>query len=127
VHAAPKIKLIPDRDKRRPYPLSWDEQARLFRELPGHLSAMALFAVDTGCRDGEICGLRWDWEEPIPVLETSVFIIPDRHVKNGEDRLVVLNKVARSIIDGQRRRPVKMMIGGITGWLDEGFQLVSTP
>ena len=24
-------------------------------------------------------------------------------------------------------RPVKMMIGGITGWLDEGFQLVSTP
>lgn len=22
-------------------------------------------------------------------------------------------------------RPVKMMIGGITGWLDEGFQLVS--
>ena len=27
----------------------------------------------------------------------------------------------------QLRRPMKMMIGGITGWLDEGFQLVSTP
>ncbi len=65
---------------------------------------MALFAVNTGCRDGEICRLRWDWEEPIPVLETSVFIVPDRHVKNGEDRLVVLNKVARSVIDGQRRK-----------------------
>ncbi len=25
------------------------------------------------------------------------------------------------------KRPVKMMIGGVTGWLDEGFQLVSTP
>lgn len=24
-------------------------------------------------------------------------------------------------------RPVKMMIGGITGWVDEGFQLVSDP
>jgi hypothetical protein len=44
LHVAPKIKLIPDRDKRRPYPLSWDEQARLLRELPGHLAAMALFA-----------------------------------------------------------------------------------
>lgn len=26
----------------------------------------------------------------------------------------------------QLRRPVKIMIGGIAGWLDEGFQLIST-
>ncbi|MGH6634643.1 MAG: site-specific integrase, partial [Gammaproteobacteria bacterium] len=32
--AAPKIKLLPDHNRRRPHPLSWDEQDRLFRELP---------------------------------------------------------------------------------------------
>ena len=45
LQAAPKIKLLPDVEKRQPYPLSWDEQAKLFKELPGHLAAMALFAV----------------------------------------------------------------------------------
>ena len=28
--APPKIKLLPDLHKRRPYPLGWEEQARLF-------------------------------------------------------------------------------------------------
>lgn len=100
--AAPKIKLLPDLDRRRPYPLSWDEQSRLFAELPGHLAAMALFAVNTGCRDGEVCRLRWDWEEDLPGLNTSVFVIPDRFVKNGDDRLVILNRIASRVIDAQR-------------------------
>ena len=56
---APKVRRIPDVNKRKPYPLSWDEQGRLFRELPGHLGEMALFAVNTGCRDSEICRLLW--------------------------------------------------------------------
>jgi len=38
---SPKIKLLPDVDKRQLYPLSWDEQGRLFRELPAHLEEMA--------------------------------------------------------------------------------------
>ncbi len=62
----------------------------------------ALLAVNTGCRDGEICRLRWDWEEELPGLYTSVFVIPDRYVKNGDDRLVVLNRIAGSVIDAQR-------------------------
>ena len=36
--ASPKIKLMPDHDKRQPYPLNWEEQTRLFRELPSHLA-----------------------------------------------------------------------------------------
>ena len=55
----PKVRLLPDTAKRQPYPLSWDEQLQLFRQLPEHLEAMALFAVNTGCRDSEICNLRW--------------------------------------------------------------------
>ena len=34
---------------------------------------MALFAVNTGCRVGEICNLQWEWEQQVPELETSVF------------------------------------------------------
>lgn len=63
---------------------------------------MALFAVNTGCRDGEICRLRWDWEEERPGLDASVFVVPDRYVKNGDDRLVVLNRIAGRVIDAQR-------------------------
>jgi integrase len=100
--SAPKIKLLSDHDKRQPYPLNWEEQARLFKELPGHLAAMALFAVNTGCRDAEVCGLRWDWEVRVPELGTSVFIVPGRLVKNGDDRLIVLNRVAKSVIEAQR-------------------------
>ena len=36
---------------RKPYPLSWDEQRRLFVLLPGSVAQMALFAVNTGCRE----------------------------------------------------------------------------
>jgi integrase len=62
IRSPAKVRLLPNRDKRPPYPLSWDEQTQLFRELPDHLAEMALFAVNTGCRDGEICNLLWDWE-----------------------------------------------------------------
>jgi integrase len=99
---APKLKLLPDTDKRQPYPLSWEEQARLFQALPPHLAAMALFAVNTGCRDGEVCRPRWDWEVRVPELSTSVFIVPGRYVKNGDDRLIVLNRIALSVVEAQR-------------------------
>jgi len=95
---------------RKPYPLSWEEQSVLFAELPAHLQQMALFKVNTGTREQEVCKLRWDWEIYVPELETSVFLIPASFggrnaslgVKNGEDRLVVLNGVAKSVIDKQR-------------------------
>jgi len=101
---APKIRLLPDPDseKRQPYPLSWEEQDRLVRELPPHLAEMMLFSVNTGCRDGEVCNLRWEWEIPVPALQTSVFIIPGQFIKNGDDRLVVLNSIAQSVIESRR-------------------------
>ena len=102
LHAAPNIKLLPKTGQRMPYPLSWSEQAALFRCLPSHLADMALFAVNTGCRDGEVCHLRWDWKVRVPELDTSVFIVPGQKVKNGDDRLVVLNRVARSVVDSRR-------------------------
>jgi integrase len=99
---APKIKLLAVRDARRAYPLSREEQAAFFRELPDHLARMALFKVNTGCREGEVCNLRWDYEVQVPELNTSVFIIPGDKVKNAQDRLVVLNSVAKAVIAEQR-------------------------
>lgn len=99
---APKIKLLSEHDLRKPYPLSWDEQNKLFKELPIHLRKMGLFAVNTGCRSNEICNLKWEWEIKIPELCTSVFLIPSKIVKNNEERLVVLNNIARSIIEEVR-------------------------
>jgi integrase len=125
IASAPKIKLLPDLNKRRPYPLSWEEQDRLFRLLPDHLAQMSLFAVNTGCRVGEICNLKWEWEEPILQLDTSVFLIPGSRVKNGDERLVVLNRVAKSVVESvrgnddthvftYRGRPIQRMLN--TGW-----------
>jgi len=82
--------------------MSWEEQGRLLRELPPHLQRMALFKVNTGCREAEVCNLHWDWEVMVPELHTSVFLIPDAQVKNREERLVVLNRIACSVVEGQR-------------------------
>jgi integrase len=102
LHAPPKIQLLSNKNKRKPYPLSWEEQELLFLELPSHLQKMALFAVNSGCRDAEICNLRWEHEVAVPELNASVFIIPGGGVKNGEDRLVILNRIADIVVNACR-------------------------
>ncbi len=99
----PKIKLLPpDKDKRKPMPLSWEEQRTLFEKLPEHLFSMALFKVNTGTREQEVCNLKWEWEVKVPELNTSIFVIPEEFVKNRSDRVVVLNKVSEKVINAQR-------------------------
>jgi len=99
---APRIKLLPDTNKQQPYPLNWEEQQRLFSNLPSYLAEMALFTVNTGCRSSEVCNLRWDWEVKIPELNTSVFIVPGSFVKNGDERLIILNNIAFSVVQACR-------------------------
>ena len=100
---APKIKLLPEPDLRKPYPLNWDEQQKLFDELPTHLKNMALFAVNTGCRDQEICGLRWAWEvKVVEMPQLLIFIVPGSLVKNGQERLIVCNNTAKKVVEAQR-------------------------
>ncbi len=99
---APKIKLFRQDDQKPPHPLSPEEQIRLLAELPDHLADMALFKVNTGCREAGVCSLSWEWEQEVPALETSVFLIPGQRVKNRLDRLVVLNRVAKTVIEKMR-------------------------
>ena len=74
------------------------EQRLLFSELAPHLARMALFKVNTGTREHEICSLRWSWEVRVSDLEASVFVVPATDVKNGIDRYVVLNRIASSSV-----------------------------
>ena len=109
--AVPAITTTDEKKGKRPeYPLMWEEQQILFKELPSHLHKMALFKVNTGTREQEVCKLEWGWEMFVPELNTSVFVVPSDFggrskrsgVKNREDRVIILNDVASRIVDGQR-------------------------
>jgi integrase len=116
--AAPKIRMYPVTDARRAYPMSLEEQRTLMQELPDHLARMALFKVNTGTREQEVCGLKWEYETKVPELGISVFVVPGQRVKNGDDRLIVLNRVARSVIDSLRGKHPEFVFvrETTTGW-----------
>ena len=42
--------------RRAPYPITWEEQDRLFAKLPARLARMVLFAVNTGLRESNVAG-----------------------------------------------------------------------
>jgi len=92
---------------RRPTRCRGTSRLACSRELPAHLARMALFKVNTGCRDQEVCGLKREWEVAVPELETSVFIIPGNRVKNVDERLVILNRVAKAVVKSVRGQAMK--------------------
>lgn len=111
LEVAPSLsKLDEQTDKRKAYPLTLEQQDYLLRELPEHLKHMVIFKVNTGCREQEVCQLKWQWEIQVPEINASVFLIPSNFggrtgkggVKNKSDRLVVLNKEAKQVIEQQR-------------------------
>jgi integrase len=101
---APMLPRLRQLHQRQSYPLSVAEQRLLFSELDGHLRTMALFKVNTGLRQAEVVNLRWEWEVEIPELQTSIFVIPREYTKFELDRYVVLNRIARSVIESCRGR-----------------------
>ncbi len=83
-------------------PIMWDDQDRLVDELPPHLRAMTLFAINTGARDNVIVNLRWNWICKVPRLNTYYFKIPKEFVKGRVfDRPLILNSVAKNIVSKQ--------------------------
>lgn len=113
--ASPVIEIPDWKDSKSPYPLDWQQQRTLLTRLPKHLKVMSLFALNTGLREQGVCWLRWDWEVRIPELNISIFITPGRQKdygqegvwlgeKNDEDQIVVLNLVAKKVIDIQRAK-----------------------
>jgi integrase len=128
----PEILMEVGHRARKPYPLDESEQSLLFGELAPHLSQMASFAVNTGVRDQELCGLEWAWERHVatgdmPTGWRSVFVLPAEVVKGGESQVVILNDTAQAVLEGVRgqhgrfvfvseRRRVRLAHLGGTGW-----------
>lgn len=93
IPSVPRIRHVKGA-KRVAYPLTWDEQKRLFLKLPNHWQmGAALFAVNTGVRKSELFGLKWTDKVEIPELDSFVFLLTD--TKNGKDRAVICNSIAR--------------------------------
>jgi integrase len=101
--SVPMMPSVKGEKPRQARPITHEEQARLFPLLPDYLAEMALFAVHTGCRDQEICGLQWAWEHKVNGDNTTVFILPGNITKNGKERIIPLNAVARSIVEARRQ------------------------
>jgi len=88
--------------KRKPRPISYAEQELLLKSLPDYLADMALFSLNTGLRDQEICGMKWSDECKVNGLDTTVFIISEERAKNEHERIVPLNSVALAIVASRR-------------------------
>ena len=86
----PLLTMLPE-SRRAPYPITWDEQDRLFPQLPGHLARMALFAINKGLRNHNVCGSKWEWEVAVPEVGRSVFVIPAEGYKAKRPHVVILN------------------------------------
>lgn len=103
IPSAPLIEMLDETQQRRPpYPITWAQQKVLVPALPGHLQRPVLFALNTGARDDNVCGLRWDWERDVPELKRSVFVIPAAEFKGKRDHVLILNDAAWSIVEASR-------------------------
>lgn len=110
--SAPLIEMLDEAEQRRPpYPISWGEQAKLVKELPQHLERPVLFALNTGARDENVCGLRWEWEVKVPELQRSVFVVPAAEFKGKRDHVLILNDAAWRIVEACRgQHPVYVFV-----------------
>jgi integrase len=103
---APHIPALKVRDARAPYTILPQEQKLLLKHMAPHLKEMVLFALNTGLRNSEVCSLRWEWLKQEQGSEVWYFEIPGKFIKNGQNRIVVLNSVAEGLIlskyDNQR-------------------------
>lgn len=100
IPSAPEICGV-DGPRRAAYPLTFEEQKRLFERLPTGWDQMCcLFIINTGVRKQEAFGLKWSDITEIPQLDTFVFIL--RKTKNGEQRAVICNSIARRTVRNMR-------------------------
>ena len=91
---APKVTLLKESKSR----LRWltPEQARtLLNELPPHLKALAILALNTGQRQANILGLEWF---QVSLADRTITLYGDQ-TKNGKALGVPLNDSALAIVE----------------------------
>lgn len=88
-----KIKLLPGEGQRERY-LEPHEVERLVAALPEPFNFMALFAVSTGLRQGNVLGLKWSQVN----LAMKYVRFSDKVMKNGRPFAIALNDTAVACI-----------------------------
>jgi integrase len=92
-----RVKNLTENNRRLRY-LSKEECQTLISACNGHLKSIVTFALNTGCRKGEILNLRWE-----NVDLKHGFILLDK-TKNGDRREIPINGTVRGILQGLTRR-----------------------
>jgi integrase len=110
----PSVPLLqhPKGPRRIAYQFDWEEQDRLFRQLPtGWDVGAAVFAVNTGVRKEELFGLKWEHRRWVPELDIKnadgsvrerMFVFLLLETKNGKQRAVICNSIARRAVKAQQ-------------------------
>lgn len=115
--AAPKFRLLPGEVERRRF-LEPHEVLRLVKALPTPYSAMALFAVSTGLRRGNVIGLRWDQVN----LSKRVIQFPEQVMKNGLPFTLTLNETAVEVLRARMGKHQELVFTH-----DDGRRVVEVP
>jgi integrase len=89
-------------ETKQPVRLSPEQQATFFAALPETPRDMALFDVNTGLRARTILALDWRWEVHSDALGETVFEIPGKYMKNKKPFTLVLNRLARQVVEKRR-------------------------
>jgi len=92
-----KTKMTPENNRRLRY-LSFDEIDCLLNACDKHLKPIVTFALNTGCRRGEILGLTWDRVD----LKHGFILLDD--TKSGKRREIPINATVRAVLQGIVRR-----------------------
>lgn len=92
-----RVKLPKEENRRQRY-LTMEECNDLIDAAAPHLKPVLIFALNTGCRKGEILGLVWD-----RVDLKHGFIYLDK-TKSGEPREIPINNTLREALQGIIRR-----------------------
>jgi integrase len=92
-----RVKVIPENNKRLRY-LSFEECERLIQASDKHLKPIVIFALNTGCRRGEILGLTWDRAD----IKHGFILLDD--TKSGKRREIPINNTVRESLKGIVRR-----------------------
>lgn len=99
--------------KHRVRTLSSDEEERLMAALsrPGreHVRAIVVVALNTGMRRGEILRLRWS------DVDFAGGLLTVRETKNGEARVIPMNRVVRETLSGLPRAGDHVFCNPLTG------------
>ncbi len=94
IERAPKVPMYRI-VKTEPRWITKAEFGKLYQELPPHLQALALFAVNTGLRKTPLVEMRRSW------IHKDHVAIPARYMKDGQSFPLNLNDVSRGVLENE--------------------------